>query len=231
MEFFHLGDEYYAPVKYPEMFFKSIHDYCLFHRDRNPEGWDYFAGLYYQYLLNRHLDVLLKKEGLQEDVLYFVQTQPHFDPNPYYPVNTNQEEYPFGEEGFDEAYFLGDGYTGTVYANFILLEEPGKAIPPEKLQKVIEETQRLMGVPGRNERRKIHPIPGLRITEIHTYRLSAYDKAVVKDLFRRHPLTERADNPAPNFYTAFSDIYSVRTETEGFLYLDIFAEKIETKTE
>lgn len=230
MEFFQIVNMWYAPVDHPEMFFESGHSYWLFHPEHNPEGWDYFLGLYYQYLLGLRIDALLEEAGLSEEVLYFVQTEPEM--GEYYaghPVDTARDAYPFGKEGYTEEHFLSDGYTGIVYVNFIRLEESGKPVDPVKLEQVRTKVSEIIGIPGRDARREKDPTLGGRVIKNFAYLVDPEEKRIARELFRKHPLTERADNPAPTFSNVFSDIYNTRIETEGFIYLDIFGTKIEPK--
>ncbi|MDO4719810.1 MAG: hypothetical protein Q4A78_04035 [Peptostreptococcaceae bacterium] len=226
MEFFALSTNWYAPVAHPDVFFDSLHDYCL-NNPNDPEGYDHFLGLYYQYLLNEKIRPLLEEEGLAEDVLCFVQTERvSMTFNIGQPVNTFKDPYPFGKEGYTEENFLSRDYTGEVYLNFLVLNTPQKKVDIEKVKRVIEKLDPIAGIRRRNLEQAVeNPALGGRNLRIHSFLIDEYGKKVVKDLFRRHPLTERSDNPAVDFGNVFSNSYDIRSETEGFLYLDIFAEK------
>ncbi|MDO4719808.1 MAG: hypothetical protein Q4A78_04025 [Peptostreptococcaceae bacterium] len=226
MEFFALGTDWYAPVAHPDVFFDSLHDYYL-NNPNDPEGYDHFLGLYYQYLLNEKIRPLLEEEGLAEDVLCFVQTERvSMTFNIGQPVNTFKDPYPFGKEGYTEENFLSRDYTGEVYLNFLVLNTPQKSVDIEKVKRVIENLDPIAGIRRRNLEQAVeNPALGGRNLRIHSFLIDEYGKKVVKDLFRRHPLTERSDNPAVDFGNVFSNSYDIRSETEGFLYLDIFAEK------
>ncbi|MDO4719095.1 MAG: hypothetical protein Q4A78_00390 [Peptostreptococcaceae bacterium] len=226
MEFFHITLNYYAPVAYPQMYFLSLHNYYL-NNPNDPEGFDHFLGLYYQHLLNEKIRPLLEEEGLAEEVLCFVQTEPaDMEFRKGMPVRTIREPYPFGKEGHTKEDFLFGGYSGWAHLNFLVLNTPQKSVDIGKVKRVIEKLDPIAGIRRRNLEQAVeNPALGGRNLRIHSFLIDEYGKKVVKDLFRRHPLTERDNNPALNFRNVFADTYDIRSETEGFLYLDIFAEK------
>lgn len=227
MEFFHIADTWYAPVQYPQMYFYSLHQHwspgC-----GSEGGFDYFLGLYHQYLLNQKIEAVLKEEGLEEDVLYFVQSEPNYmeAEDDSLDVDTLTDRYPFGEEGYTQERLLAGGYSGQVYLNLILLEEEEQIVSKEKLRNVMAKLEQIVDKAGEEERRRKNPFWGDCFIQMQRYKIDPHGKQVVRKLFREHPLTERFDNEVLNITTIASDRYRVRTGTEGFFYLDIFARKI-----
>lgn len=186
----------------------------------------------YQYLANERVRRVIEEAGLSDKVVFLVTTEPWSSDDD----TVQSEPYNFGE-GFDENYFLKTGYKGEVSLSLIYLdsekpedldyeEEEDYTIQLERemYSKIIfplhEELRFELGeYVDRNGNEKFGPYKDVYVK---IYNVDDYDRAIIVDLFRKYPLTEREQKPNLGMADIFSPRFRARAETQGFHYLDIF---------
>lgn len=214
------AEGWYIPKNNPELFFRSHYD----------DGYsNHIQETIYQYLANKEVEKQIKEAGLSDNVVFLVTAESDLFRS--YDSSSTIAPYNFGE-GFDGKDFLKYGYTGKVYITLIYLsEEPFDKLKDDfdvKIKYFNEVKEELMNkvVEPLNEVFDFESSPskGYKTAYIYLYHVNEYDKKIIIDLFKKHPITEREDDPELELYNVFSLIYKTRAETPGFHYIDIFAE-------
>lgn len=194
---------------------------------------DHFQSMMYQHLLNQRIRKMVDESGLSDRVLFFVNAEPKVRTDDG--ISADNQPYDFGE-GFDEDFFLEDGYNGYIDITFIYLDDEAVDVENTKwatvamlekkffypLHEEIEfGTGSYQGADG-----QWYSKGGVKDVYFISYHVDDYERKVAIDLFKKTPITERAAKPeARSMADAFSLQYKTRAETTGFHFLDIFGGK------
>lgn len=227
MEFYE-AEGLYIPKDYPNI---------RFYADGTTIEIDHFKEAFYQYLMNEKVRKLIQEKKLEDRVVFLVTTEAQGDP--YEDDNSVRKPYNFGK-GFDKEFFLKQGYTGKVYTTFIYLDDYVEESEEDKFdeEKRNQESERREECLQKLRHELVYPLHeeiqfgysklsydgelGLKIAYLYLYDAKEYDRKIIIDLFKKHPLTEVDRMPELGFDNVFSLLYYTRSETPGFRYIDIF---------
>ncbi len=229
--------------KYPEILFT----YNINWDENSPDYekgklyGDYFKAAMYQYLANEKLRKLIEDAGLSDRVVFLVRMNDEFEEEGRKPYDSS--------EGFDKDHFLSRGYKNYATITLIYLEIEGKehykkegdnewdAQPHHPFQewfdynKFIHACRKDILLPLHQDIKLggYEYYGGRSFKDVHlkVYHVSDYERRVIVDLFRKYPLNECKPHPKPeSIGSVFSTQYTQRAETQGFHYIDIFAELV-----
>ncbi len=190
---------------------------------------DHFQSMMYQYLLNQRIRKMVDESGLSDRVLFFINTEPKsISPDG---MGSDEEPYDFGK-GFDEDFFLREGYREVVDITFIYLDDEAVDVERSKWA-TLSMLENKFFYPLHEQISFEHKDTTLKDGTkaegnikngyVYIYNMNEADRKVVVDLFRKNALTERAKRPRlDGMADVFSLQYVTRAETQGFHFLDIF---------
>ncbi len=236
LEFYKDHEGWFRAKKYPEIHFDAI--WISNEGDKEIIISDHFQTAMVQYLINKRLEKIIKEAGLEDRVVFLVTAESQTATE----YSLARKPYDFGD-GFDEEFFLKEGYAGYVDVTLIYLDDKANRknnLKREELEKQDEEflkkiTESILkplhqqihfGFSKSTTYREGSLGDGSTEPHIYKYYVNDYDRKVIVDLFKRYPITEYERMPdKPGLGDVFSLQYITRAETPGFHYLDIFGEK------
>lgn len=221
--FYYIYGFNYAPKDNPDLYFST------YYYEEDPIINDVYLGIMYQYELNKYIRKMIDDAGLTDKVLFLVTTKPYEDIHNKV-VNTNFQKYDF-KKGYKPLDFLRNGYNGYVAVTLINLKKEEEKINYKALQDLAFKIDELVGVgihdervEDENRKPKIKSKTKWINLYVYYYDIDDYDRKVVVDLFKKHPITQ---HDKAKSVLGLADIYSLsqvtRAETPGFHYLDIYA--------
>ncbi|MDO5062198.1 MAG: hypothetical protein Q4D77_03420 [Peptostreptococcaceae bacterium] len=219
--FFQKNGIWFAAEEYPDLFF-MVDESIVEPKTKPVNIEDYFLSTLYQSILNKHVERIIEEEGMSDEVLFFVSTEPTGD---QYTEN-NACKVRRDCRTIDEKKLLKKGY-GSVEVGITLIHMTDSSVVDEEATK-----EKLRGITTRiDELVDLHDTPidfAWENLYIYEYMLGKEEQQIAKELFKQYRMTERwrREDP-PGIGDVFSLYYITRAETPAFHFLDIFGEKRE----
>lgn len=188
------------------------------HRTDDPFGtvaFDKYLTVLAQKYMGEAVGRIVEKEGLGNSMVYLVipgrLDWADTDLTPYNTGNIKTQE--------DELKFLNEGYQGIYDINLIYLKAPEEEVDYAKIQTAVRRINGIAVTPG--------AVKGMTLRStclVSIYDMTDEDKSIAQELFKREQTPSNYFRP--NHILDVSEC--TREETDGFHFLDIYGERLET---